>query len=107
MSSSVPDERDRWRQRQEGKTGTESQRQGQGKARRETDRYRDKDGVRGGGDSKAITGVVMPTLVSGQGFEPLKEWKEGYNSLLLLSLLQIDEKMKGKQSLQVRTPCLF
>lgn len=78
---------------------------------RHKERQRDteirRDGVRRGGDSKAITGVVMPTLVSGQGFEPLKEWKGGYNSLLLLSLLQIDEKMKGKQSLQVRTPCLF
>ena len=58
---------------------------GQGKAcKRDTETRR--DGVRRGGDREVINGVMMSTLVSGQGFESLHEWKGGYYTLLLLSL---------------------
>lgn len=113
MSSSVPDERDRWRQRQEGKIGMESQRQGENTCREtgtgkgmQTDTETRRDGVRRGGDREVISGV-MSTLVSGQEFESLKEWKGGYYTLLLLSLLQIDVKTKAKKSPQARAPFLF
>lgn len=78
--------RDRWRHRKGEK---HAERQGKACRQRDTE-------TRRGGDREVINGVVMPTLVSGQGFESLNEWKKGYHTLLLLSLLQIDEKTKAK-----------
>jgi hypothetical protein len=72
-----------WRVRDREKKTAE--RWGQGKAcKRDTETRR--DGVRRGGDREVINGVMMSTLVSGQGFESLHEWKGGYYTLLLLSL---------------------
>lgn len=57
-------------------------------------------------ETEFINGV-MSTLVSGQGFEFLKEWNGGYYTLLLLSLLQTDDKTKAQQNPQARAPLLF
>lgn len=61
-----------------------------GREDRQRDRERQRQGEMESGG--VINGVVISTLVSGQGFEFLKDWKGGHSTLLLLSLLQMNEK---------------
>lgn len=92
MSSSVPGERDRWRQRQGGRTGGKTE-TGKG-----MQTERDKERCRQERWKQVVKGMVMSTFVSGQGFESIKEWKGGLYTFLLVSLLQIDEKANAQQS---------